>query len=143
MKFKINEDLKKVADAMTLKKGYEVVSRELCGKFMEAGLLLDDPTREYGLTVEDDLAESYKGEICRILIDYLCVPVIEDDIYEAMLKVIVLGEGDCPYCGGTMKLVEEKCHEVTSWRNEFPPEVITDEEVWKCDVCDYEKTIIF
>lgn len=134
MKFKIDANFITVVDAATIKREAEVVSKELAARFIEAGLLEDDDIW-YGTKFRECCTPCYVGDICRVLIDYLGVVSVTDDVYNACLDSVIFGDGDCPYCGGRLELKDVQGRTVYSWRNEFPPEFETESEIYCCNVC--------
>lgn len=139
MRFKIDENFEKVVSLSPVKIDCEKASKELAAKFIEAGLIDFCPTR-MGCEV-DDAIDGYVGDICRVLIDYLGCVQVSEEAYEAFLRVIMLGDGDCPYCGGNMRYVETEGYETPSHDYMLPPNWNPTREIYECDWCGEKKYI--
>ena len=139
MKFKIDENFEKVLSLSPVKMDAEKASKELAAKFIEAGLLEESKFNQ-GETI-DYAIDGFVGAICRVLIDYLVVPEISNEAYLAFLQITMLGDGDCPYCGGNMKYVETEGYETPSGDYMLPPNWNPTREIYECDWCGERKFI--
>lgn len=133
MKFKIDENFEKVLSLSPVKMDAEKASKELAAKFIEAGLLEESKFNQ-GQPI-DYAIDGFVGAICRVLINYLGVPEISDEAYQAFLRITMLGDGDCPYCGGNMKYVETEGYETPSGDYMLPPDWHPTREIYECDWC--------
>lgn len=130
--------MKLVAGAMlvpsAMKKSADVVAVELCQKFVDAGMLKDDPD-VYGETFIRATGPQYVTDICAVLREYLYVPTVETEVFDAVCLLCVIGDGPCPECGGELKFVETEGHEEKSGDRDLPPEYIIERYVYKCAHC--------
>jgi hypothetical protein len=101
MRFKIDENLKIVADAMEYPQPIETVAVELCSRLIDAGMI-EDPNDHWGESVLLATGPQYAKDVCDVLAKYLCVEYIDTDVFDAFCRLIVMGDGDCPHCGGNL-----------------------------------------
>lgn len=135
MKFKIDENLKMVADAKAA--APEIVSVELCARMIEKKMIAD---------TEDNICETvlnatgpvYVSEVCGVLAEYLYGDnehSIPFDIFNAFCEIIIIGEGDCPECGGKFDFYETEGHELKDGDRDTPNSYIVDNYVYRCADC--------
>ena len=135
MRFKIDKNLLTVARASEnfpeITPAAEV-AETLCRKFIDAGLIEDAPI-VWGTTVAEETFNCLVSDVCKVLCDYLGVASVSSDVFDAFCKVVILGDGDCPECGGKMMLLDTEGHDekhpVYGW------EWITDCYVFECLNC--------
>ena len=124
MRFKIDDNMKLVAGAMlvpaSMKKPVETVAVELCQRFVDAGMLNDDPDM-YGEPFIRITGPQYVSDICQILKDYLYISTVDTKVFDAVCMLVVIGDGDCPECGGNLVFVETEGHEEKSADRDCPP----------------------
>lgn len=135
MQFKIDNNLIQVVAGMAEPKDQKVVTRELCQRFVDAGLLKPDDPDNYGEPAIRVIGPEHAVEIHQILADYLGVANIETKVYDAFCHLSLLGDGDCPVCGGRLKFVETEGHELRDGDYYCPPSYVIDKYVYKCQVC--------
>ena len=143
MKFKLDNYFLAFCGSMDCGKPCDLVSRELADRFVKEGMLTDSPYQEYGLDFDEAIGPVTYHEICAVLMDYFDVPEIPDEAYDSLMSSTIMGDGDCPVCGGKLYLDHEDGYTKYDRRNEYPPEYVKEREVWRCEVCEYERTITF
>lgn len=135
MRFKIDENLKKVAAAKAARP--ETVAVELCAALVDAGMI-DDPTENWGESVLIATGPRYVNDVCAVLAEYLYndeTHSIPADVFDAFCALIVWGDGNCPHCGGELEFVETEGHELKDGDYYTPNSYIIDNYVYKCREC--------
>ena len=140
MKFKIDKNLNVVAAAKVAPVDPETVAVELCARFIDSGMI-EDLTDNFGVTVIQLTGDKLVSDVCAGLSTFLFgeCRAIHCDVFDAFCHLVILGDGDCPDCGGTMELIEERGHEKSNGYY-IPPDFIVEEQEYRCPVCG--KTII-
>ena len=103
MRFKIDENLKRVAAVMAVRP--ETVAVELCDRFIDAGMIEVDP-KNWGESVLRATGKQYVSDVCAVLADYLYndeTHSVPADVFDAFCSLIVTGDGDCQHCGEIIK----------------------------------------
>lgn len=139
MKFKIDNNLLNVARA---KCGDPVTdapefSKALCARFVNAGMI-DDTPDNYGESVLIATGPRYVSDICKVLAGFLYGDEsrsIPDDVFDAFCRLIVMGDGDCPNCGGELKFDETIGHELKDGDYYTPNSYVIDYYVYHCPIC--------
>lgn len=130
--------MKLVARAMSvpasMKKPADVVAVELCERFVESGMLKDDKDF-YGQPFIFATGPQYVTDICAVLREYLYVTTVKTDVFDAVCNLVVMGDGDCPECGGDLQFIETEGHDEPSGNYDVPPSYEIDRYVYKCTVC--------
>jgi len=135
MKIKIDDNLKKVAAAINLDAvDLNIFSKLLGNKMVVSGLLVDDP-ENYGLPVIMATGNAHVFDVVSALIEYLCVPAMTMETFDAFCDCIVMGDGDCPECGGELKFFENEGRELHDGDYYVPNSFIPEKTVYKCRVC--------
>lgn len=135
MRFKIDENLKRVAAAKAANP--ETVAVELCAALIDAGMIEDDP-ENWGESVLRATGPQYVPDVCAVLAEYLYndethfIPV---DVFAAFCSFTVMGDGDCPHCGGKLKFIETEGHELKDGDYYTPNSYIVDNYVYRCVEC--------
>lgn len=96
---------------------------------------IDDDKEFYGKTIDElkyecGHTDEMKAEVIRLA----DIERLEDVLGE----LTVIGNGDCPYCGGNMELTDYDEIRVGGDGYTTPPEYINEWEYWKCDCCEHE-----
>lgn len=113
------------------------VSYILTNGLMNAGLISDD-FDYYGVALRECVDSETPIATLIDIIKQTGIESVNDTTYDAFLGCIVMGDGDCPECGGELKLrVHETC-EIPSGNYDVPPDYEVEYEYWSCDVCDYK-----
>lgn len=103
---------------------------------LNAGLIKDDD-EYYGVALKDCVdGETPVLTIVDIIKQTGIATVIDTD-YDAFCECIVMGDGDCPECGGKTELWDSMTHEISSHDRDIPPEYKIDWEQWRCPICGY------
>lgn len=106
MRFKIDDNFKKVAGAMVVTRTIEEDAKGLAQAFIDNGVIQDNPFASYG----EPLYEAEKGklvdEVFRVAADYMGVRSMDAEVFDALANSVLMGDGDCPVCGGTMAFRE-------------------------------------
>ena len=133
MHFKIDKYLDKIADGfgvVTL----ENLSRNLCQEFIGAGFFDDDPAN-YGESVMDVMGHELIHNVVNLLRQYFHTSSISAAIFGAFCSLTLMGEGDCPECGGELRFVETEGHELNDGTYLTPNSYVIDYYIYKCDHC--------
>lgn len=85
-------------------KSTKEVSKAIIDELMKRDIIADDTTF-YGILLYDCLDDIAIGEINNILRDAGITRPSVDDV-KNFLSLYVLGDGDCPECGGEMEVVD-------------------------------------
>ena len=137
MRFKIDDNLLVVARGKATPVDLETFAKELCGRLVEAGMI--EATEEnYGVSLIEATGPIYVADVCKVLCRYLERETISAGIWKAFCGLTVLGDGACPKCGGELVSRYKDLREVTSWRNEFPPQYEEVSEIFRCKTCGEE-----
>ena len=137
MRFKIDKNLNVVAAAMAAPVEPETVAVELCARFIDAGMI-EDLTDNFGESVLTANGPQYVSDVCAVLAEYLygdeshSVPA---DVFDAFCALIVMGDGDCPHCGGNLIFVETEGHELNDGDYHTPNSYEIDYYIYHCAVC--------
>ena len=137
MRFKIDENLNRVAAAMVAPVDPETVAVELCRRFIDAGMI-EDLTDYFGGSVLVATGPRYVADVCKVLAGFLYNDEsrsIPSDVFDAFCKLVVMGDGDCPHCGGNLLYVETEGHEINDGDYYTPNSWVIDNYVYHCAVC--------
>ena len=111
-----------------------VVAVELCARFVDAGMLKDDWIN-YGEYITRALGPQYVADIHAILSRFLGIVSIPCDVFNAFCRLMVMGDGDCPLCGGEMERQDPEGHELADGDHLVPNSYVIDKYVYHCPVC--------
>lgn len=135
MKLKIDDKLKKVAAATGCEPmAHEIFADLLCKHLIKANVLKDTPDN-YGLSMIEATGKVRVFDVVSALIDYLGVPAISMDEFDAFCRLTVLGDGDCPVCGGELQYFSTEGHEINDGDHLTPNTYVEDGYTYKCRVC--------
>ena len=137
MRFKIDDNLKVVAAAMVAPKDPETVAVELCARFVDAGMI-ENTNENWGESVLTATGPQYISDVCAVLAGFLYGDEsrsIPSDVFDAFCAIIVMGDGDCPHCGGELKFIETEGHELNDGDYYTPNSYVIDNYVYECRVC--------
>ena len=135
MTFKIDKNLERVASA----KGAEpsIVAVELCDRVVKSGII-EDPAEHWGETVFAATGPRYVSDVCKVLAGYLYEDekhTVPSETFWAFAALILIGDGDCPHCGGELKFVETEGHELKDGDYFTPNSYVIDRYVYRCKYC--------
>lgn len=137
MRFKIDENLNRVAAAMSAPVANEAVAVELCARFIDAGMIEDDP-ENWGKSVLRATGPQYVSDVCAVLAEYLFgdeTHSVPADVFDAFCALTVMGDGDCPHCGGELRFIETEGHELNDGDHYTPNSYEIDYYIYHCAVC--------
>lgn len=143
MRFKIDDDLQAVAKVFKESIGAPVPDEkfavDLCRVFIDAGML-EDTEENFGLPVTQAMGPQYVSNVAALLSGYLLpgnlgVKSIPANVFDSFCRLIVMGDGDCPHCGGTLKFKETVGHEINDGDYWTPNSWEVDAYVYDCPVC--------
>ncbi len=137
MKFKIDENLKMVAAAKVAPVDLETVAVELCARFIDAGMIDSDPDN-ITRTVMEATGPRYVKDVCAVLAEYLYGDdehSISADVFDAFCKLVIIGDGGCPDCGGELEYMETEGHELKDGDYLTPNSYVIDNYVYRCREC--------
>lgn len=135
MRFKIDENLNKVAAAKALRP--ETVAVELCARFIDAGMIEDTPDN-WGESVLRAAGPQYVSDVFAVLAEYLYYDKFHSvpaDVFDAFCRLVILGDGNCPHCGGELEFYEKEGHELNDGNHYTPNTYIIDNYVYRCADC--------
>lgn len=137
MRFKIDKNLNIVAAAKVAPVDLETVAVELCARFIEAEMI-DDDHENWGKIILGPIGPQRVIDVFAILADYLyndkdhSVPA---DVFRAFCALTIIGDGDCPYCGGDLKFEGTEGHELNDGDYYTPNTYEIDYYIYHCAVC--------
>lgn len=134
MHFKIDGNLKIVAAAKSSPATPENVARGLCAKMIEAGMFSDDPDN-YGESVVRVTGPQLVSRVCDVLSEYLGIDTIPAKVFDAFCALVIMGEGDCPHCGGELRFIETEGHELKDGDYFTPNSYEIDNYIYECRNC--------
>lgn len=134
MRIKIDENLAIVA-ARANREPAEVANI-LINEMMNAGLVKGE-NEDCGLSVKEYVDGGTPLGTIVDIIKKTGIERVNDTTYDAFLECIVMGDGDCPECGGEMFLTDSVGHEVSNGYDTAPSWVV-DWELFACCVCGHE-----
>lgn len=134
MRFKIDKYLEQVAAAKVAPVDTETVAVDLCKYMINAGIIEDTP-EHWGESVLIATGPQYVKDICDLLAGYLGVDRIHTDVFDAFCRLTVVGDGDCPKCGGELKFIEKEGHELNDGDYFTPNSYVIDNYVYRCVEC--------
>ena len=140
MKFKIDHNLREIANELRTHPAdimLPLVSKELCRRFIDAGMIEDTPDN-YGESVLIATGPNYVKDICQLLAEYLYnekTHPINADVFDAFCRLTIIGDGDCPNCGGELKLKDTIGHELNDGDYFTPPSYVVDYYEYECPIC--------
>lgn len=140
MKFKIDHNLREIANELRTRPAdimLPLVSKELCRRFIDAGMIEDTPDN-YGESVLIATGPNYVKDICELLAEYLYnekTHPINADVFDAFCRLTVIGDGDCPKCGGELKFDGTIGHELKDGDYYTPNSWVVDLYLYHCPNC--------
>lgn len=134
MRFFIDKNLETIVDAMATPKDAETVAVELCERLIDAKMVEDD-AENWCLTVIEAAGPCPVSKVCDILRDYLGTEKIISAVFDAFCALKFKGDGDCPNCGGDLKLYDALGHELNDGTYDVPNSYVIDEYVYECPNC--------
>ena len=137
MKLKIDDNLKKVAAAVATECDLSIISHLLGEKLVSSEIIADVP-ENYGLTIMEAAAKVQAYKVVFTLAEYLGTPSMSMEVFDAFCACVVMGDGDCPECGGNLHFFGTDGHEGRDGDYEHPNSWIVDKYVYKCPVCGEE-----
>ena len=136
MKFKIDANLVKVASAAGAgATDYRLFARLLCEKLVQFGVIEDTPDN-YGVETINVIGEASLYDVVGILHHYLGDIEMTVDTFLSFCCLIIMGDGDCPHCGGKLRFIETEGHELNDGDYYTPNSYVIDKYVYKCTVCE-------
>ena len=136
MKFKIDENLRRIASVWGLANEDELkeFSGNMCRYFINAGIIEDTPDN-WGESVLIASGPQYVKDVCDLLARFLKVSRIHTDVFDAFCRLIVMGDGDCPKCGGELYQKDRMEHELNDGDHYTPASFAVDCYVYECRNC--------
>lgn len=115
-------------------KSTKETSKAIIDELMKKNIIEDDTTF-YGILLYDCLDDVAIGEINNILRD-AGVPCPSVDDVKNFLSLYVIGDGECPECGGEMEVVDG-VYETRQADYDSEPDSVPIWEERKCSCCGY------
>lgn len=115
-------------------KSTKETSKAIINELMKKNIIEDDTTF-YGILLYDCLYDVAIGEINNILSDSgITCPSVDD--VKNFLSLYVIGDGDCPECGGEMEVVDG-VYQTRQADYDSEPDSVPIWEERKCSCCGY------
>jgi len=137
MRFKIDKNLKVLAAAMVAPKEPENVAVELCARFIDAGMI-EDTNENWGKSVLRATGPQYISDVCAVLAGFLYGDnsrPVPSDIFNAFCALTIMGDGNCPFCGGTLVYDDTEGHTVHDGDYYTPDTYVIDNYIYHCAEC--------
>lgn len=136
MRFKRNNELFRFVKMVseTTKKD---IGRGLCAHLVKTGII-EDPNDHWGESVLIATGPRYVKDVCAALAAYLYddeTRSIPSDVFDAFCALTIVGDGDCPKCGGELIYDETIGHELNDGDRFTPPSYVVDYYVYHCPIC--------
>lgn len=136
MRFKRNNELFRFVKMVseTTKKD---IGRGLCAHLIKTGII-EDPNDHWGESVLIATGPRYVKDVCAALAAYLYddeTRSIPADVFDAFCALTIVGDGDCPKCGGELIYDETIGHELNDGDRFTPPSYVVDYYVYHCPIC--------
>ena len=113
-------------------------SKAIIDELMKKEIIADDTTY-YGILLYDCLDDVAIGEINNILRDAgIHCPSVDD--VKNFLSLYVIGDGDCPECGGRMEVVDG-VYQTRQADYDSEPDSVPIWEERKCSCCGYTEEL--
>ena len=110
------------------------ISEELAAAFLDAGLFKDDESN-YGETFIGVTGHNQMFSILDALTKYFGVEGIRPETWDALCASVLLGDGDCPECGGELRFLETEGHKLNDGDHWTPDTYEIDYYFYKCANC--------
>ena len=84
------------------------------------------------------LGNTAVSDVCAVLADYLYndeTHSVPADVFDAFCALTVMGDGDCPHCGGELRFIETEGHELNDGDYYTPNSYVIDNYVYQCREC--------
>lgn len=133
MHFKIDNNLRKIAD-FTNCTTLETLSRHLCNEFIASDIIEDVPYN-YGNSVMNATRYSFVSDVVEILCHALSVNRVPADVFGAFCALTLMGEGNCPECGGAMELYKNDGKWQSSGDRYCLPSYKSHHREYHCNCC--------
>ena len=139
MRFKIDSNFMRVVranPAMYETRPVSELAAELCQTFIDSRMIEDTPDN-YGVTVIQATGDKLVSDVCAGLSAFLFgeCRAIHCDVFDAFCRLVILGDGDCPECGGKLKFIETEGHELKDGDYYTPNSYVVDKYVYQCREC--------
>lgn len=135
MKVQVTKNSVKLASKANVQTSY------FCETFAESLLkrgAIGDFTDNYGYSVEEALNEETPVTAVVLAIQDAGIENVTCEDYTTALKCLIIGDGECPECGGEMDVIDE---EEKIWQQDYDSEpqhtIIWQEK--QCECCGYRK----
>lgn len=115
-------------------KSTKETSKAIINELMKRDIIADDTTF-YGILLYDCLDDVAIGEVNNILSEAGITRPSVDDV-KNFLFLYVIGDGDCPECGGEMEVVDG-VYETRQADYDSEPDSVPIWEERKCSCCGY------
>ena len=137
MRFKIDKNLFRVAAESVVPVEMEPFAVDLCAALIDAGMI-EDPNDHWGESVLIATGPRYVKDVCAVLAGFLYGDKshsIPADAFDAFCALTVVGDGDCPFCGGNLIYDEIEGHELNDGDYYTPNSWVVDLYVYHCANC--------
>ena len=136
MRFKIDKNLERVAAEIIGPADLSFVAENLCKRFVESGMI-EDENEHWGESVLAAMGPQYVKDVCNILAVFLYGESrsIPADVFAAFCRLIIVGDGDCPHCGGRLNYIETEGHELNDGDYYTPNSYVIDNYIYRCADC--------
>lgn len=135
MRIKENDQLTYIA--LCAKRQIADVANCIVGGLLGSGIMTDEKDN-YGCCLRECIEEDTPVmTVVEILKGATGLDVITCDVFDAFFDCVVMGDGDCPICGGRMELVDSEYYTESNCDPYSKPETVVTWEKFQCCVCDH------
>lgn len=137
MRFKVDNNLKKIAAASVAHVEPETVAVELFQRLVDAGMVEDNEDC-WGEPILLVMGPRYVSDICAVLAGFLYgdkTHPVESGVFDAFCRLEIINDGPCPECGADYELVDTEGHEVRSGDYDIPNSYVIDYYIYRCREC--------
>ena len=110
------------------------IAEELAAAYLDAGIIKDEYII-YGSTFIDAAGHNQMFAILDVLTKYFGIEGIRPETWDALCACILMGDGDCPECGGELRFLETEGHKLNDGDRWTPDSYEIDNYVYRCAVC--------
>lgn len=135
MKIRNDENLQRLAEVAG-------VAPKTMSKRIASNLIKYDETIDDDSYWQSKISELFSGDtpICNIakILDKCGIKYRTEETVDAFFNCIIMGDGDCPECGGNLDY-EENGHYLDDGDYYTPPTWVVDEYICTCSNCGYKR----
>lgn len=100
--------------------------------------IIQDEAEYYGAVISDCICEEFPILAIHGILRKIGIANVTRGVFDAFMKCVVIGDGDCPECGGKMEYGDCITRQVNAGIYDLPPEYELEVERKRCPICGYE-----